>query len=211
MQLKVCGITKKEDLEKLVEYGVNYAGFIFYEKSPRFAGNKLDARTVRETKGIQKVGVFVNAPLEQVKHLVSSFGLDLVQLHGDEDPAYCAALQPLVPVIRAFRIGADVNWEDLLQDYLDVTSYFLFDTAAGKAYGGTGKLFNWELLRPYPYQHPFFLSGGIGPEQLEELQSLEHPALFAADVNSKFETAPGVKDMDKVQLFSTQINKTHLK
>lgn len=207
MQLKVCGITKKDDLEKLAAYGVNYAGFIFYEKSPRFVGNKLDARTVREMKGIRKVGVFVNAPLEQVKQLITSYGLDLVQLHGDEDPAYCAALQPLVPVIRAFRIGEDVNWEALLADYLPVTDYFLFDTAAGKAYGGTGKLFNWELLQTYPYQHPYFLSGGIGPDQLDELLALEHPALFAADVNSKFETAPGVKDMDKVQQFSTKFVK----
>ncbi|WP_343669658.1 phosphoribosylanthranilate isomerase [Chitinophaga sp.] len=204
MQLKVCGITRKEDLEKLVELGVHYAGFIFYEKSPRFVGNKLDARTVRETKGILKVGVFVNAPLEQVKQHISSYGLHLVQLHGDEDPAYCAALQSLVPVIRAFRIGEDVNW-DALAAYVPVTNYFLFDTAAGKAYGGTGKLFNWELLSTYPFDHPFFLSGGIGPEQLEDLLAFEHPALFAADVNSKFETAPGVKDMNKVQQFSTKI------
>ncbi|WP_083721322.1 phosphoribosylanthranilate isomerase [[Flexibacter] sp. ATCC 35208] len=204
MQLKVCGITRKEDLDKLVELGVHYAGFIFYEKSPRFVGNKLDARTVRETKGILKVGVFVNAPLEQVKQLIGSYGLHLVQLHGDEDPAYCAALQALVPVIRAFRIGEDVNW-DTLAAYVPVTNYFLFDTAAGKAYGGTGKLFNWELLHTYPFDHPFFLSGGIGPEQLEDLLAFEHPALFAADVNSKFETAPGVKDMVSVQQFSTKI------
>ncbi|WP_343690177.1 phosphoribosylanthranilate isomerase [Chitinophaga sp.] len=204
MQLKVCGITRKDNLEKLVELGVHYAGFIFYEKSPRFVGNKLDARTVRETKGILKVGVFVNAPLEQVKQLISSYGLHLVQLHGDEDPAYCAALQSLVPVIRAFRIGEDVDWA-MLEAYVAVTNYFLFDTAAGQAYGGTGKRFNWELLNSYPYDHPFFLSGGIGPEQLEDLLAFEHPALFAADVNSKFETAPGVKDMDKVQQFSTKI------
>lgn len=204
MQLKVCGITRKEDLDKLVELGVHYAGFIFYEKSPRFVGNRLDARTVRETKGILKVGVFVNAPLEQVKQLIDSYGLHLVQLHGDEDPAYCAALQSLVPVIRAFRIGEDVNW-DTLAAYVPVTNYFLFDTAAGKAYGGTGRLFNWELLHTYPFDHPFFLSGGIGPEQLEDLLAFEHPALFAADVNSKFETAPGVKDMVSVQQFSTKI------
>ncbi|WP_233525503.1 phosphoribosylanthranilate isomerase [Chitinophaga silvisoli] len=204
MQLKVCGITRKEDLEKLVELGVHYAGFIFYEKSPRFVGNKLDARTVRETKGILKVGVFVNAPLEQVKQLISSYGLHLVQLHGDEDPAYCAALQSLVPVIRAFRIGVEIDWATL-EEFVPVTNYFLFDTAAGKAYGGTGKLFNWDLLNTYPYDHPFFLSGGIGPEQLDDLLAFEHPALFAADVNSKFETAPGVKDMVKVQQFSTRI------
>ncbi|SFE15870.1 phosphoribosylanthranilate isomerase [Chitinophaga sp. CF118] len=211
MKIKVCGITRREDLQKLVEYQVNYAGFIFYEKSPRFAGSKLDSRTIRETKGIRKVGVFVNAPLEQVKRIVADCGLDLVQLHGDEDPAYCAALREILPVIKAFRVGENVQWKTLLEPYLEVTDYFLFDTEAGKAYGGTGKRFNWELLHSYPYTHPFFLSGGIGPEQLPELLLLDLPALVAVDVNSKFEIQPGIKDMEKVKPFTEQIQSTFLK
>lgn len=211
MKIKVCGITKREDLQQLVALQVNYAGFIFYEKSPRFAGSKLDPRTIRETTDIQKVGVFVNAPLEQVKRTIADYGLNLVQLHGDETPEYCAALREILPVIKAFRVGENVVWETLLQPYLAVTDYFLFDTEAGKAYGGTGIRFNWELLQSYPYEHPFFLSGGIGPEQLPELLLLKMPALVAVDVNSKFEIQPGVKDMNRVKPFTEQIQSTFLK
>lgn len=208
MQIKVCGITRKEDLQQLVAYEVNYAGFIFYERSPRFAGNKLDARTIREMKGITKIGVFVNAPVEQVLRIASDYELHMVQLHGDETPAYCAQLRSEITVIKSFRIGDNVIWEELLSPYLDVTDYFLFDTEAGKAYGGTGKRFDWSLLERYPYTKPFFLSGGIGPEQAAELLLLDMPSLFAVDVNSKFETHPGIKDMKKLQHFKEQIHPT---
>lgn len=208
MKIKVCGITRREDLLKLVEYQVDYAGFIFYEKSPRFAGSKLDPRTIRETKEIKKVGVFVDAPLEQVRRTITDYGLDMVQLHGDETPGYCASID--IPVVKAFRVRTNISW-DSIQPYIAVTDYFLFDTDAGNAYGGTGIKFNWELLNNYPYEHPFFLSGGIGPEQLTELLAFKHPALFAVDVNSKFETHPGVKDMEKVKPFTEQIQSTFLK
>jgi phosphoribosylanthranilate isomerase len=211
MKIKVCGITKKDDLQQLVQCGVSYAGFIFYEKSPRFAGHRIDARTVRETEGIKKVGVFVDAPLEQVQRIITDYGLDMVQLHGDETPAYCAVLRSKVPVIKAFRVGDNVDWEQLLSAYLPVTDYFLFDTEAGKAYGGTGKRFNWELLQTYPYTHPFYLSGGIGLEETPELLQLQLPALFAVDVNSRFEIQPGVKNMEKVRVFTDQIHSTYLK
>lgn len=211
MKIKVCGITRKEDLQQLVKFQVNYAGFIFYEKSPRFAGHKIDARTVRETEGIKKVGVFVNAPLKQVQHIIADYGLDMVQLHGDETPEYCAAIRESVPVIKAFRVGENVDWSSLLSLYLTVTDYFMFDTEAGKAYGGTGKRFNWELLQTYPYTHPFYLSGGIGLEETPELLQLQMPALFAVDVNSRFEIQPGVKNMEKVRLFTAQIHSTYLK
>ncbi|MBW8684120.1 phosphoribosylanthranilate isomerase [Chitinophaga rhizophila] len=211
MKIKVCGITRKEDLQRLIEYQVDYAGFIFYEKSPRFAASKIDARTVREITGIKKVGVFVNASQEQVLRTILDFGLDMVQLHGDETPAFCAAIREKVTVIKAFRVGEDVNWDALLAAYMPVTDYFLFDTEAGKAYGGTGKRFNWELLQTYPYTHPFYLSGGIGLEETPELLQLQLPALFAVDVNSRFEEQPGIKNMEKVRLFIDQIQSTYLK
>jgi phosphoribosylanthranilate isomerase len=132
----------------------------------------------------------------------------MVQLHGDETPGYCAAID--IPVVKAFRVRTNINW-DAIQPYIAVTDYFLFDTDAGNAYGGTGIRFNWELLDSYPYEHPFFLSGGIGPDQLTELLEFKHPALFAVDVNSKFETHPGVKDMEKVKSFTEQIQSTFLK
>jgi phosphoribosylanthranilate isomerase len=206
MRIKVCGITRVNDLKGLVENGVDYAGFIFYERSPRFAGNKIDARSVRETTGIIKVGVFVNAPQELIRRTVADYALDYVQLHGDETPEFCAAIKAFVPVIKAFRIGANVSWQEMLAPYVPVTDYFLFDTASEKGYGGTGERFNWELLNGYPFDHPFFLSGGIGPDQAAMLRELELPAIFAVDVNSKFEDKPGVKNLGLVENFVKQIH-----
>jgi phosphoribosylanthranilate isomerase len=211
MRIKVCGITRINDLQALVNNGVDYAGFIFYEKSPRFAGNKLDARSVREVSRIKKVGVFVNAPLEQVKRTVADYALDMVQLHGDETPAFCASLRETIPVVKAFRIGDNVNWQTELAPFVPVTDYFLFDTASAKLYGGTGDSFNWELLKTYPFDHPFFLSGGITPEQGEEIREMQLPALFAADVNSRFEDSPGVKNIALVEHFLKQIHSSTIK
>nr|WP_295872162.1 phosphoribosylanthranilate isomerase [uncultured Chitinophaga sp.] len=207
MRIKVCGITRAADLQGLTDNQVDYAGFIFYEKSPRFAANKIDARTVRETTGIRKVGVFVNATAEQIQRTVADYALDMVQLHGDETPAFCATIRETVPVIKAFRIGDNADWETLLAPYVPVTDYFLFDTASVKGYGGTGERFNWELLQQYPFDHPFLLSGGITPEDADIIRELELPALFAVDINSKFEDAPGIKNMEKVTLFVAGMQK----
>ncbi|NLR81961.1 phosphoribosylanthranilate isomerase [Chitinophaga eiseniae] len=206
MRIKVCGITRITDLQALVANGVDYAGFIFYEKSPRFAGNKIDARSVRETIRIRKVGVFVNASLEQVQRTIADYALDMVQLHGDETPGFCAALRESIPVIKAFRIGDNVDWQTAVAPFIPVTDYFLFDTASVKGYGGTGDRFNWELLKTYPFDHPFFLSGGITPDQAAEISSMQLPMLFAADVNSKFEDSPGVKNITLVEQFVKEIH-----
>ncbi len=206
MKLKVCGITRKSDLDALVQLGVDYAGFIFYNKSPRFAGNKLDGRTVRETgKGIAKVGVFVNAAPAVVEQTVKDYGLDLVQLHGEESIAVCQQLRLTVPVIKVFHVGDEAGHAHAAP-FMPVSDYFLFDTAS-PAYGGTGRQFNWDLLNGYQLQQPFFLSGGIGPDDAEAVKQWLHPALFALDVNSRFEISPGVKDIDKVAGFLKNIKK----
>ncbi|WP_142686155.1 phosphoribosylanthranilate isomerase [Chitinophaga polysaccharea] len=211
MRIKVCGITRINDLQGLLDNEVDYAGFIFYERSPRFAGNKIDARSVRETTGITKVGVFVNAPLEQIQRTVNDYGLDLVQLHGDETPEFCAAVRAFIPVVKAFRIGDNVNWQTEVAPFIPATDYFLFDTASVKGYGGTGEKFNWELLQTYPFDQPFFLSGGITPEQGTEIREMQIPALFAADVNSRFEDSPGVKNLALVKQFVKQIHSSIIK
>ena len=211
MRIKVCGITRINDLQSLADNSVDYAGFIFYEKSPRFAGNKIDARSVREITRIKKVGVFVNAPLEQVKRTVADYALDMVQLHADETPEFCASLREIIPVVKAFRIGDNVNWQTEVAPFIPVTDYFLFDTASAKLYGGTGDSFNWDLLKTYPFKHPFFLSGGITPEQGTEIREMKLPALFAADVNSKFEDSPGVKNIALVEHFLKQIHSSIIK
>lgn len=203
MNIKVCGITRAEDLEALVELGADYAGFIFYGKSPRFAGNKLDGRTVREKgKNIGKVGVFVNADAQQVLQTVKDYGLDMIQLHGDESIALCEQLRATVPVMKVFHV--DEKGYGQASSFLEVSDYFLFDTASAD-YGGTGRQFNWELLKDYRLGQPFFLSGGIGPGDAEALLQWRHEKLFAVDVNSRFETAPGVKDMEKVAAFIKQL------
>lgn len=203
MNIKVCGITRTEDLEALVELGADYAGFIFYGKSPRFAGNKLDGRTVREKgKNIGKVGVFVNADAHQIMQTVKDYGLDMIQLHGDESVALCGQLRITVPVMKVFHVN-EKGYEQV-SPFLDVSDYFLFDTASAD-YGGTGRQFNWELLKDYQFEQPFFLSGGIGPNDAEAIQQWRHDKLFAVDVNSRFETSPGVKDMEKVAAFIQQL------
>lgn len=211
MKVKVCGITRAEQLVALEQGGADYAGFIFYERSPRFMGNKLDARTVRETAAnIKKVGVFVNAPLQQVLQIIKDYGLDAAQLHGDETPEYCSAVRQAAIVIKAFRIGDGKTVEDVAIAYEGVCDYFLFDTA-GKEYGGNGQLFDWALLAQYPFKTPFFLSGGIGPAQAQALLELQLPGLYAVDVNSKFETLPGIKDMRQVQDFINNIKQSPVK
>ncbi|HEY9260116.1 phosphoribosylanthranilate isomerase [Chitinophaga sp.] len=211
MRIKVCGITRINDLQALVANSVDYAGFIFHEKSPRFAGNKIDARSVRETTGIRKVGVFVNASQAQIQRTIADFALDMVQLHGDETPEFCATIRETIPVVKAFRIGDNVDWQTELAPFVPVTDYFLFDTASVKLYGGTGERFNWELLNTYPFDHPFFLSGGITPDQAAAISDLQLPALFAADVNSKFEDSPGVKNIALVEHFVKQIHSSIIK
>ena len=204
MNIKVCGITREEDLQALVQHGLDYAGFIFYERSPRYVVGKLDPAVARSVSGIKKVGVFVNAPLDTVKAAVKDYGLSMVQLHGNESTEYCAAIREVVLVAKVFRVGADVNWQEM-EPWIAVSDYFLFDTEKGKAYGGTGQQFNWALLSSYPFTHPFFLSGGIGPEHVKDIQQLQLPALVAVDVNSRFEIMPGVKDMQSVRAFVQQL------
>lgn len=206
MRIKVCGMTKAEQVLQLDELGVEFAGFIFYPKSPRYVLSHMSKEQLKKLKGkhINKVGVFVNTPVEEVLQLVDACGLYLVQLHGDETPRYCEQIANYVTVVKAFRLreGEDILWR--AKDYQDAADMFLFDTE-GAGYGGTGKKFNWEILKGGNVRKPFFLSGGIQPEDVELLKAFEQESvakdLFAVDINSKFELAPGLKDMDKIQTF----------
>lgn len=205
MQIKVCGITRESDLRALAQLQVDFAGLIFYERSPRFAGSKITGKSVRELKGgLKTVGVFVNARQEMIASLVENYGLDMIQLHGDETPAYCRMIRQYAPVIRALRIAEDTDLESAVTPFLDSCDYFLFDTA-GPRYGGNGKQFDWALLEKYRHDLPFFLSGGIGPTDIADLRAFHHDALLALDVNSRFELSPGVKQLDLVRTFSESI------
>jgi phosphoribosylanthranilate isomerase len=210
MRIKVCGITKPDQLMQLDEMGIEFAGFIFYPKSPRYVFSQMNKEQLRKLKGkqINKVGVFVNTPAEEVLHMVDACGLYLVQLHGDETPRYCERISNYVTVVKAFRMreGENILWR--AKDYQDVADMFLFDTE-GAGYGGTGKKFNWKQLEGETVRKPFFLSGGIEPTDAALLKEFSNSSvakdLFAVDINSKFEIAPGIKDMAKVQAFVTAI------
>lgn len=207
LKLKVCGMTSLQQVEQLAELGVDYAGFIFYKTSPRFVGDKIAAADLRSFTKIQKVGVFVNETESRIRETIMAYGLDAVQLHGEESPLLCAALEASVRVIKAFRLRGDEDLSALLQPYAAAASYFLFDTKA-QAYGGTGQKFTWSVLEQTAIGRPYFLSGGIGPQDIEPLQAFTaQNDVFALDVNSRFETTPGIKDMAQVAAFVNQLKK----
>jgi len=206
MRIKVCGMTNTEQVMQLDALGVEFAGFIFYPKSPRYVFRHMSRPEIKKIKGqhINKVGVFVNAPVEELLQTVDDCGLQLVQLHGDETPKYCEKVADYVGVIKAFRLREDdqVLWK--VKDYQEIADMFLFDTD-GMGYGGTGKKFNWSMLKGLHINKPFFLSGGIGPGDVEELATFAEDTvakdLFSLDVNSKFEAIPGLKDMEAIEKF----------
>lgn len=202
-------MTDIDQVNQLSDMGVEFCGFIFYPKSPRYVFKHMPAVSIKKIKSnINKVGVFVNASTEDVLQTVDDCGLYLVQLHGDESPRSCERISDYVSVIKAFRLSDDDNILWKIKDYQDVVDMFLFDTE-GVGYGGTGKKFNWEALLDLNINKPFFISGGIQPEDVAALQAFSKNKvgkdLFAVDVNSKFEITPGYKDMEKVRTFVSQL------
>jgi phosphoribosylanthranilate isomerase len=198
-----------EQVRQLDEMGVDFAGFIFYPKSPRYVMRHLSGEQLKKAKlRLGKVGVFVNPQYEEVMRLVDEYGLDMVQLHGDETPRFCDQLANYVTVIKVFRLGENdpINW--LIRPYQDVSDMFLFDTE-GAGYGGTGKKFNWNVLKTTTVDKLFFLSGGIEPGDTNKLKVFaQEPAakkLFSVDINSKFELGQGVKDLKKIKQFITEL------
>lgn len=203
MQIKVCGITNIDQATALEAMGVAYIGFIFYPASKRYALDQLSLADLANFKpvGAKKVGVFVNESLERLLSIVQSAALDIVQLHGDETTDYCAAVSQHVKTIKVFRVGASVPD---FGAYESVVDYFLFDTDSAM-YGGTGQHFNWELIKGSIVPKPYFLSGGIGPNDVQGVQVMEKTiagkTLLALDINSQFELTPGVKNLEKIKTF----------
>jgi phosphoribosylanthranilate isomerase len=209
MRIKVCGMTDLQQMHQLGTIGVEFAGMIFYHKSPRFVLKHLNGAMVKRAKlKVYKVGVFVNASYDEILNHVENFGLDMVQLHGDETPRFCEQVSNYIQTIKAFRIGEDDNIAWKVKDYFDSCDMYLFDTL-GAGYGGTGKKFNWEMLKEAAVNKPYFLSGGIEPTDAGAIKAFANEEaaknLFALDVNSKFETSPGVKDMGLVKNFVGEV------
>lgn len=205
--IKVCGITELAQAEQLRDMGVDYAGFIFYPPSPRYMVGKVDPAALRKLKGIQKVGVFVNAATKEIEDAVEAYGLDAVQLHGDETPEQARYLNDHIKVIKAVRVSGNEEVEMLTGPFTGAVQAFLFDTKA-KAYGGTGRQFDWSVLKDTAFKRPFFLSGGIGPDDVPAVKAfIAANEVYALDVNSKFETAPGRKDLSLIRQFLSELEK----
>ncbi|MCE7044300.1 phosphoribosylanthranilate isomerase [Dyadobacter sp. CY312] len=200
MKIKVCGMRQQGNIEELVTLRPNFIGFIFYEKSPRFAGEELNEEYIKTIPNdIKKVGVFVNANPGYILDMVKKYNLQYAQLHGNEMPDICRSLrQKGVSIIKAFSIDENFNFA-MLNNYKSVCDLFLFDTK-GDQPGGNGMPFDWKLLSKYDNEKPFFLSGGIGLDNIDDIIALSKKLpIYGIDVNSKFEVEPGLKDIPKLE------------
>ena len=200
MKIKVCGMKFSENVSNMVDIGIDYVGFIKWQKSSRFSSN-----TPKISDSVKKVGVFVDSPIGEVKSSIKKNNFDLVQLHGNESIDYCHCLKGSSLIIKAFNIDEKFCFSKL-KGYEEVCDYFLFDSK-GLLPGGNGKKFNWSLLKNYKLQKPFFISGGIGFNDIFQVKELIQSNLpvHAIDINSKFENSPGVKNTELIKLFKEKL------
>ena len=201
MIIKVCGLKFEQNLIDVASLDIDMVGYNFYEPSPRYVQNTLPIIPSK----IKKVGVFVNASESNILQKVRDYRLDYVQLHGDESPEFCKKIKETIPVIKVFRIDDHFNANHMKE--FEFCDYFLFDTAT-KQFGGSGKKFDWSLLKELDIKVPFLISSGIGPDDLDDILKFRHPTFKGIDINSKFELSAGLKDVGKVKNFADGI-KTH--
>lgn len=198
---------QKENIEALSALMPDYMGFIFYPKSPRFAGSHLTPEITRQIPAsIKKTGVFVNLGIQDILDICNKFNLNTVQLHGKESPDQCREIKDQgLEVIKAFSLKSMEEF-DKVSEYEESCNFFLFDTPT-KQYGGSGKKFDWSLLKTLPSQKPFFLSGGIEEKDADTLLDNCPVIPFAVDINSKFEVVPGLKNIESIKRFMKTIRK----
>ncbi len=203
--IKICGLREADNIKAVAELNPDFLGFIFYPGSPRFAGELLSPESLIYLRaGIRKTGVFVNADFKMITGTVRKYSLDTVQLHGSESPETCCRLKDTgVGVIKAFNIRKSGDFAGC-SGFIKCTDYFLFDSAA-QSFGGSGQKFNWELIREYDLDHPFFISGGINPADTSDIMNITNPSFHGIDLNSRFETRPGLKDIEKLKQFIKEL------
>ncbi len=207
MKVKVCGMRNRENIREITACKPDLLGFIFYPSSKRYVGDRFDPRLLRKIPPyIYKVGVFVDESPEKIVQLIERYNLDIVQLHGDEDVKVVSALKAKrISIIKSFRVDEHFDF-NLTEPFLPFCDFFLFDSKTD-SYGGSGVKFPWANLDKYKFQKPFFLSGGIGIEDIEAISAVKHPGLYGVDINSRFEISDGYKDVFLVGEF---INKVKL-
>jgi phosphoribosylanthranilate isomerase len=206
MEIKVCGMRESENIRSLIsEIGPDWMGLIFYPKSPRYVPDEK-AGQLKEIS-IKKVGVFVNESEVEILRKIDQFGLSAVQLHGKEsvDFVHNLSVKTNTELWKVISVETEIDWKSL-EGYLPFVSKFLFDTATA-VHGGSGKRFEWDILKTYPFHKGFLLSGGLDEQSAEEVLALRQqvPQLQGVDLNSKFEDAPGVKNIDKLNRFKKKL------
>ncbi len=202
LKIKVCGMKYTANREAVEKLPVDWLGFIFYPQSNRFIGETPEPGLFNTEK--PKVGVFVDENAFEIMALAKNFGFSMVQLHGKENPQTCQMLKRQgLKIIKAFSVNENFDFETTLP-FEKVADFFLFDTKT-PLHGGSGQKFDWRLLDKYTGHTPFLLSGGIGPDDAEEILKINHPKLTGIDLNSGFEDAPGTKNIEKLKKFIAEI------
>jgi phosphoribosylanthranilate isomerase len=208
LKIKVCGMKEATNIVALSALQPDFMGMIFYDKSPRNAENLEASVVLQLPRSIKRVGVFVNATTDFILKKIDKYELDMLQLHGNETPDFCRQIQKLtsLPIMKAF--GIDEKFDaDILCTYENSTNYFLFDTKTPQ-YGGSGQAFDWEILKRLPKVKPIFISGGITPSDALRIKALSQSVeIFGVDINSKFENAPGLKNIPFIKEFINEIRK----
>ncbi len=209
IKVKVCGMREPDNIREIASTGPDYMGFIFFPGSKRYVGENADTVFFNKVPArIKKVGVFVNEMPDRILELCYRYDLDIVQLHGSETVEDCRKIRSSgYQLIKVFGVDARFNFTTLAP-YVQFCDYFMFDTKS-EQYGGTGQKFSWDKIREYKYNVPFFLSGGIDTGDAETIRNMEHPAFFAVDINSRFETEPGIKNANRVKEFIKEIKKVN--
>jgi phosphoribosylanthranilate isomerase len=209
-KVKVCGLTQSDQIQELISLNTDFLGFIFYEKSPRYVLNHLSLVEISKINHHGKVGVFANESIEKILEITAKADLNFIQLHGDENEIFISELKkklnPKVGIIKVIRIDPEFiistkekSIDNFFRSIQNNIAYTLFDTDS-KAFGGTGKTFDWNVLNEIEIPLPYFLSGGISEDNIDNIKSLTQKP-FAIDINSKFELKPGIKDLHKIRKF----------
>lgn len=203
IKIKVCGMKYTDNRQEVEKLPVDFLGYIFYPESKRYAGAMTEPGLFATSK--KKVAVFVNESVFEITGLAKNLGFDIIQLHGKENVKTCNIIKNQgLTIIKAFNLDENFNFSDL-EAYKGCVDYFLFDTKSGVP-GGSGNKFNWEILNRYEGEIPFFLSGGIQPEDASTINEINHPNLFGVDLNSGFEDSPGIKNIPGLTSFINVLN-----
>jgi phosphoribosylanthranilate isomerase len=203
MIIKVCGMAQPDNIAAVAALSPMLMGFIFYDKSPRYAGNLAPEVIKKLPEYIRPVAVFVNESTDNILATTQRYGIDIVQLHGDETPEQCRELKAAGKIVLKAVSPADRTQVEALTCYDGAADMLIFDTKGG----GTGRKWSWDIIRDYPLHTPYLLSGGIGVDDVDAIVDAMQPGMAGIDINSRFEVAPGVKDISLLTKFILSLRK----